>query len=131
MVQTELGSRYSLLITDDDARWRETLRDVFEPRGYRTLLASCGEEAIRIVRTDAVDLALLDMHMPTLSGLETLRIVKKINALLPCILMTADTSERLLYEALLAEAFSVLIKPLSMDTLLEAVNRAIQRSRTC
>ena len=45
-----------------------------------------------IVRDEPVHLVLLDMHMPTLTGLETLQLVRQINALLPCILVTADAT---------------------------------------
>jgi len=126
MVETDRAKQYSLLITDDDLSWRETLRDVFEPRGYRTLLASCGEEAIDIVRVEPVDLALLDMHMPTLDGLETLRLVKQIKAFLPCIIVTGDLSEMLRREALSAQAFSVISKPLSIEIMVETVRDAIR-----
>ena len=63
----------SLLITDDDPGFRETLRVVFEPRGFRTLLAGDGEEALQIVHQEQVHVVLLDVHMPKLTGLETLR----------------------------------------------------------
>ena len=65
---------------------RETLCEVLSPQGFRTLLAEDGEQAVRIVRTERVHLVLLDMHMPKLTGLETLRQVKQLKALLPCIL---------------------------------------------
>ena len=54
----------SILITDDDLDFRETLRFVFEPRGFRTLLAGDGEEALEIMRGEQVHLVLLDVHMP-------------------------------------------------------------------
>src|SRR6266480_6466824 len=81
---------YSILITDDDAGCREALRDIVAEEGYRTVLAASGEEAVDIVRDEPVHLALLDMHMPRLSGLETVQLVRQFNALLPCILVTAD-----------------------------------------
>ena len=83
---------YSILITDDDTRCREALREIMEPQGYHTLQACCGEEAVDIVREGDVHvhLALLDMHMPTLTGLETLQLVRQFNAQLPCILVTGD-----------------------------------------
>jgi len=67
----------SLLITDDDAALRETLGGLFQPRGFRVLFAGDGEEALRIVGQEEVHLILLDMHMPKLTGLETLRRVKQ------------------------------------------------------
>ncbi len=119
--------RYSILITDDDAGCREVLRDIMEPEGFRTLLASSGEEALDIVRDAPVHLALFDMHMPTLTGLETLQLVRQINALLPCILVTADANERLMRQAQQARVYSVIPKPVSKNVVLYTVVRALVR----
>ena len=64
--------RPSILITDDDPVARETLREIFEPVGFRTFLAESGEEAIDIVKEQDVHLALMDLHLPKISGLETM-----------------------------------------------------------
>src|SRR5437870_3528928 len=66
MTATTESRPFSILITDDDRGCREALRSIVEPEGYRTLLASSGEEALDIVREQGVHLALLDMHMPRL-----------------------------------------------------------------
>src|SRR5690348_6461723 len=66
MMATPQAHDYSILIADDDTSCRQALRDIMEPEGFRTLLASSGEEALDIVREADVHLALLDMHMPTL-----------------------------------------------------------------
>jgi CheY-like chemotaxis protein len=118
---------YSILITDDDAGCQEALRETLEPEGYRTLLASSGEEALDIVRGEPVHLLLLDMHMPRLTGLETLQLLRQINALLPAILVTADNSERLLRQAHQAKAYSVIPKPVSKSVVLYTVVRALVR----
>ena len=118
----------SLLITDDDSNFRETLQFVLERRGYRTLLAADGEEALEILQRSDVHLALFDMHMPKLSGLETLRRVKQIRWRLPCILLSARLDEALIQQARLAEAFSVLAKPISRDMLTSTVELAIRRT---
>ena len=118
----------SLLITDDDPAFRETLQDVFEPQGYRTLLAGDGEEALAIVRAREVHLVLLDMHMPKLTGLETIRILKQFKALLPCILMSARLDEFLIEQAQLAKAFSVLAKPVTRTQITRTVRLALKRT---
>ncbi len=118
----------SLLITDDDTGFRETLREAFEPRGFRTLLAGDGEEALQIVRSSEVHLLILDMHMPKLTGLETLRLVKQFRALLPCILMSAQLDKSIVEQAERAQAFLVLAKPMSLHTLTGAVRRALERT---
>ncbi|HEX3726164.1 MAG TPA: response regulator [Pirellulales bacterium] len=116
----------SLLITDDDHDFRETLRIVFEPR-FRTFLAGDGEEALDIVRAEEVHLVLLDMHMPKLTGLETIRQVKTFKSRLPCILLSARVDDTLIRQAYLAEAFSVLSKPVSRQQLTSAVDAAMRR----
>ncbi len=118
----------SLLITDDDPGFRETMRVVFEPRGFRTLLASDGEEAIKIVHTETVHLALLDMHMPKLTGLETLRMLKDFRAMLPCILLSAHLDDRIIEQAQRAQAYLVLSKTMTVGQITTAVRQALQRT---
>jgi len=114
-----------ILITDDDPHFRETLSELFLPRGFRTLLASDGEEALDLVTSHDVHLLLLDNNMPRLTGIETLQRVKLINANLPCILLSARLDEVLRQQAELAQAFSVLPKPFSRGELTSAVDRAL------
>ena len=116
----------SLLITDDDRGFRETLREVLEPQGYRTYLAGDGEQAVEIVRHRVVHVALLDMHMPKLTGLETLRLLRQFRALLPCILMSARLDETLVRQARLLKAFSVLAKPVTRVQITGVVRRAME-----
>jgi CheY-like chemotaxis protein len=117
----------SILISDDDVEFRETLRGMFEPQGYRTIVAADGEEAVEIVRSEPIHLALLDLHMPKLSGLEVLRFINQFNALLPCILMSAGLDEAVRRQAERL-AFSVLAKPVSglhVRSLVEAALRLV------
>ena len=72
----------------------------FAPQGYRTLMAESGEEAIDLVRDHEVHLALMDMHLPRLSGLETIAIVRQIKGVIPTILITADQDDNLMRRAL-------------------------------
>jgi len=119
--------RPSILITDDDPVARETLREIFEPVGYRTLLAESGEEALDIVREHDVHLALMDLNLPRLSGLETISLVRQIKGVLPMILITAEHDENLLRKALSANAFCVLAKPVSKNVIIYVVTRALEK----
>jgi CheY-like chemotaxis protein len=116
----------SLLITDDDLGFRQTLRGVFEPQGFRTLLAGDGEEALEIVRQHDVHVVLMDMHMPKLTGLETIRLLKQIKALLPCILMSAQLDESIIEQAQRAQAYSVLAKPVTFRQITGVVRQALE-----
>lgn len=118
---------FSILITDDDSETRESLREIFEPAGYRTLLAETGEEAVDIVQGEDVHLALMDMHLPRLSGLETMHLIRQINEVLPMILISADQDDHLLRKALSAHAFCVLAKPVSRNVVIYVVTRAMEK----
>jgi CheY-like chemotaxis protein len=117
----------SLLITDDDRAFRETLSGMFEPRGFRTITAGGGEEALEIIAQQEIHLLLIDMHMPRLSGLETLHRVKQLRSRLPCILLSAALDDALVKQARLAQAFSVLAKPVSRPVITDAVYLALRR----
>jgi CheY-like chemotaxis protein len=123
-----LASTPSILITDDDHDFRETLRVVFEPRGYHTILASTGEEALRIVLSQEVHLLLMDMHMPKWTGLETIRRVKKFRSRLPCILLSAGLDDAIVHQAQVADVFTVLRKPVSREQVTTAVESAFRRT---
>lgn len=118
---------YSILIADDDRHSRDALRDIIQPEGFETLLASSGEEAVDIVLGRPIHLVVLDMHMPTLTGLETLRLVRQINDRLPAILVTGDPSDRLVRQAIQAQFYSVIPKPVSKHLLLYTVLKALSR----
>jgi len=118
----------SLLITDDDRDLRETLRSMFEPRGFETLLAADGEEALQIVQSHSVHVLLLDMHMPRLSGLETIRRLKQLRRPVPTILMSAELDPQIRQEAEEEHVFRVLPKPFSFHTIRDVVRDALQRT---
>jgi len=115
---------YQVLIADDDAGFRDVLKDIFQP--YFSLIeAVSGEEAVDYVSHVRVDLLVLDMNMDELTGLQTIRLVKRIDSHLPCILVTADATDQLRQEAEAADAWSVLAKPVRKLELLQTVSTAI------
>jgi CheY-like chemotaxis protein len=119
---------YSIVIADDDAPCREALRDIVQPSGYHTLLASAGEEALDIVRREPrIHLVLLDMHMPRLTGLETSQLLHQLDAMLPTVLVTADATDQLIRRAIQAHVYSVIPKPVSKNVVLYTVVRALAR----
>jgi CheY-like chemotaxis protein len=125
MALTDLSGRYSLVIADDDEGSRESLRDIVEPAGYRTLLAGSGEEALEIIHSEPIHLLVCDVQMPRLTGIETVELVRQFNEMLPCILVTGNVNDRLIRQALLAKAYSVIAKPVSKNVLLYTVVRAL------
>lgn len=121
-----LASPPSLLITDDDQNFRETLQSVFEPRGFRTLLASDGQQALEIVRGEPVHVVITDMHMPELTGLEMIRSIRQFNQQLPCILLSARPDDMLFAEAETIGVFAVQRKPITRRKITLLVNDALR-----
>lgn len=115
---------YQLLIADDDPGFREMLRIILEPC-FRLVEAESGEEALAIIEFHPIHIALIDMNMQTLTGLETLRGIKSSNDLVPCILITAEVTEELVRDAHEADAFSVLSKPVTKSELVLTVHTAM------
>ena len=115
----------SILITDNDQQFRDTILEVLRPTGYRTLEAIDGMEAMQIVQEQEVHVVLLDMHMPRQNGLETLKRLKSFKAMLPCILLSAEMDDRLEREARRAQAFEVLRKPVTRVDLTGAIEQAL------
>lgn len=116
----------SLLITDDDSAFRETLCSVFAPRGFHTLTARDGAEALEIVTRQPVHLLLTDMHMPRLNGLETIRQIRQRRLVLPCILLSAGCDDALEADARDVQAFAVLHKPVRFADVTRAVHQALR-----
>src|SRR5688572_5239209 len=98
----------SLLITDDDRDFRETLREVFEVRGYQTWLAGDGEEALHILKHHSIHVVVIDMHMPRLDGLGAVRLARELRIAIPFILLSAALDERLMEAARREDVFASL-----------------------
>src|SRR5665213_3537409 len=116
--------QYQLLIADDDDAFRGILCEIFEPF-FRLIEAHSGEEALELAAHEEVHLALFDMHMQRLTGLEALRQLKEIHIIAPCILITADYSTELCDDAAEAQAFTVLKKPISKRELVKTIATAV------
>lgn len=117
----------SLLITDDDDSFRETLRAVFDEAGYRTLVAGDGQDALTIVQSEPVHLVLLDMHMPRLTGLDTLRALRQSQLSIPCILMSAAADDEVFRQAEQLPPVSVIKKPIPRRLLMDMVHSTLEK----
>lgn len=120
-----LDEPYSILIADDDAGNRKTLRELLEERGFRTLVAADGSEAVDIVQAETIHLVLIDMHMPRLTGLEAVQLIQQVHALLPAILMTADATRELIRQAHQVQVYSVIPKPVNPNIVMHTLTRAL------
>ncbi len=115
----------SVLLADDDPGLRESLAEALARAGWKTLTATEGGEAVDLLRVRVVRVALVDLHMPGLSGLETVHALHGIEEILPVVAMTADRDRWRRDEVVAAGAFELLWKPLRVDVVLETLERAL------
>src|SRR5947208_3134908 len=118
-------ARKSILVVDDEKSQREILEMILSGEGYDVTTASSGEAALRIARERRFDLALTDLKMTGMDGIELLSKLLAFDSSIIVILLTAHGSVDSTKEALRRGAFDYLEKPLERDTLLETVRRAL------
>ena len=117
-----------LLIVDDERGSRESLRLIFS-REYDVLLAADANEALALLSREAVDLVLLDVMMPGLSGVELLRQIHAINPGMPAIMISAATAIPPVVEAIRLGALDFVSKPFEVENLRHVVRRALENDR--
>jgi two-component system, response regulator PdtaR len=118
---------YQLLVADDDEAFRQALCEIFAPF-FRLIEASSGEEAMDLAAHQEVHLALFDMHMNQLTGLEAFKRLRSLHTEVPGILMTADYTESLVEDAEQANVFTVLRKPVTRRDLVHTVAHAVEEA---
>jgi len=110
-----MDDKACILIVDDDLGMCETLCDIMEDKGYRTVIALSGHEAVQKAKQVAFDVILMDIKMPGMNGVETFKEIKKMHPETAVVMMTAYAVEDLIREALHEGAYGVLHKPLDME----------------
>ena len=117
----------SILIVDDNEDLRKMLAWLLQPRGYETLQAATGKEAIERAIVAQPSLILLDLHLPDMSGVDTARAIKKDQrtAHIPIVGWTAYFGERWREEALHAGMVAYMEKPLSPPVIEATIKQFI------
>ncbi|MFO0707083.1 MAG: sigma-54 dependent transcriptional regulator [Nitrospira sp.] len=118
-----------LLIVDDDPDIVTMLEDRLQASGYHTVVARDGQQALDQIEQEAPHLALLDLDLPKLSGLDVLKRLSLMKQAedLPVIVMTAHGSVTAAVEAMKQGAYDFLTKPLDKDHLLIVIRKALER----
>ncbi len=111
-----------VLIVDDQRGMRLTLAGIIEDRGYRVTAVADGPQAIEASKKSAFDLIFMDIRMPGLSGVETLRKIKRIRPKSIVVMMTGYGGEREVRDALAEGAYSVIDKPFDPEMVLRLVH---------
>ncbi len=115
----------TILIVDDEDNIRLSLKGGLEDEGYNTLLASSGEEALKIIEKQDVDLILLDIWMPGKDGLQILEEMKNAGFSIPVIIMTGHGSIETAIRATRLGALDFIEKPLDLNKIIITLNNTI------
>lgn len=117
-----------ILLVDDDADVCETLKDILEMENYEVRVANNGYEAIEAMQEGRFDAVLMDIVMPGINGVETLKRLKEFSPLTPVIMVTAHAVNELIDEAIREGAYTALKKPVDFDRLFSIINSATDTS---
>jgi signal transduction histidine kinase len=122
-------SRPTLLICDDEEGPRQSLRIVFKNE-YRVLVASSGQEALALAEAEQVDVAVLDILMHGMSGVDVLRELKRIDPAIEVVMLTAYETLETARQSLRFGACDYLNKPFDIPTMRDAVRKALEKRQS-
>lgn len=118
-----------VLVVDDEPEMRNLMMRMLQSAGYDVRSAPDGEEALRLLDTETVDLVVTDLAMPRADGLTVLRRIRERNDEMPVLLVAGEPTTDSAIRAVRYRATEYLPKPFDPDTLLDAVRRALQMTR--
>ncbi len=118
-----------LLVVDDDANLRKTLADILRIKGYEVAVAGTGAEGVAEALRAFVNVALIDLKLPDMSGIEVMEKIKLAAPLTEAIILTGHAALDTAIDATNKGAFSYLVKPYEIDDLLQHIRRAVERQQ--
>jgi len=113
-----------VLLVDDEEEFTSTLSERLEARGFKVSTANSGEAALELVKQKKFDAIILDLAMPGLDGIDTLKALKKQNPKLQIILLTGQATVQKGVEAMKHGAVDLMEKPADMKELLAKIEEA-------
>jgi DNA-binding NtrC family response regulator len=121
-----LDKNVRILIVDDDESIRKTMKAILEDEGYKVDLAASGKEAVQKTNNAAYNLALLDIRLPDMEGIELLKLMKDSMPRTRKIMVTGYPSMQNAIGALNKNADAYLVKPVDVEKLLDTVKEQLQ-----
>jgi DNA-binding NtrC family response regulator len=113
-----MNVKTKILVVDDDRRMVRTICDILRVKGYETLSAYSGEEAVEMVQREAFDCVLMDLKMSGIDGVTALKMIRDVALGIPVVLMSAYASDEQIAEAKRHGAATVLTKPIDIQQVL-------------
>ncbi|HEX2455175.1 MAG TPA: sigma-54 dependent transcriptional regulator [Vicinamibacterales bacterium] len=118
-----------ILVVDDEAEIRRSVRMILEYEGYEVMEASSGPEGVALAERESPDLVFLDIKMPGMDGLDALQRIKSGNESIPVVIISGHGTVSTAVEATKAGAFDFIEKPLASERVLLTIRNALDRTR--
>jgi DNA-binding NtrC family response regulator len=115
---------FKLMLVDDEIRFLQTTQKVLERKGFEVLTATGGQGALEVLDKQIVPVVILDVKMPGMDGVETLKAIKAFHPLVEVIMLTGNATVKSAIEGLKAGAFDYLMKPCDIDVLVNKAEEA-------
>ena len=118
-----------ILVVDDDPEVRMATRDFLSSKGYEVVVAEGGREALRLLDASPPDVVLLDVAMPDIDGMETLKRIVASHPAMPVIMVTANADIEITSKVLQLGAADYVPKPFDLDYLDQAISIQLSAGR--
>ena len=116
-----------IMLVDDEERFLTTTQKVLARKGYNVLTAGGGQEALQILSSQALHVVILDVKMPGMDGVTTLKEIKKLFPLVEVIMLTGNATVESAIDGLKSGAFDYLMKPCDIDELIQKAKEAYEK----
>ena len=120
-------TQFRVLLVDDETEFLETLVKRLRKRKLDVTSAESGKEALQMLQQNPVDVVVLDVRMPDMDGLETLKEIKKLRPAVEVIMLTGHANVEVAMQGMELGAFDYLMKPMDIDELLYKLQDAYKR----
>ncbi len=118
---------YKILLVDDEVVFTDNVSKLLETRGYRVTVVDSGDNAIRMLEQDSFDVVVLDLKMPGMDGIMTLKEMKKLGLFTETLILTGHGSVDTALEAIKLGAYDYLTKPCEIDELVTKIELAWEK----
>lgn len=123
----ESDLKFKVLVVDDEVDFLETLVKRLKKRQITATGVTSGKTALELLENEHFDVVILDVRMPGMDGIETLKAMKRMRPIMEVIMLTGHASVESGMQGMQYGAFDYVIKPAEIDILLEKVHQAFER----